>query len=160
MVFNLFHLQINKKFPKEVKAQCSLFKSPNNRLPFSLLSSATLHMQWVCNHRLKNTILVTHTAFHLAPLTFQTKKDAVYFRENVVSEVSYHTLFCFHEIAKYKTLRVQFWKKNSLMLLFVQVTAVSLVALQYEKCLLCNSLLCQKTLGQGVARAAQHDEEK
>lgn len=45
VVFNFFHLHNNKKLPKKVKAQCSLFKSPYNRLPFSLLSAATLHMQ-------------------------------------------------------------------------------------------------------------------
>lgn len=34
------------------------------------------------------------------------------------------------------------------------------MVLQNEICLLCNPLLCQKKLGQGVARAVQCDKHK
>lgn len=59
VVFNLFHLQTNKKFPKEVKAQCSLFKSPNNRL-FLFCYLQLFICSGSASLRLKDTILVTH----------------------------------------------------------------------------------------------------
>lgn len=124
-VFNVFHLQTNKKFPKEVK----------RRLHVTYLNLPTTDFLFLCylqqlfirsgsaNHRLKITILVTHIVFHLTPLTLQTKKMPSTSEKSIVSEVSHQTLFCFHATAKYKPLRVRFRKKISLMLLFVQVNA-------------------------------------
>lgn len=74
VVFKLFHLQTNKKFPKEVKAQCSLFKCPNNRLIFSLLSPATLHMQWVCKSQIEKHHSGNSYCFSLSSINFSNKK--------------------------------------------------------------------------------------
>lgn len=112
------------------------------------------------NSRLKNTILVTHTVFHLAPLTLLTKKDAVYFREKVVSKVSCQRLFCFHAISKYNPFSSG--KKICLMLLFVPVTTLQFrwwcCKMQYTW--LCNSFLCQNRYGQGMAGVAQCDKHE
>lgn len=115
--FNLFHLETKKEFLKEVKAQHSLFLFLCY-LQRLFIDSAS------GNHKLKNTVLVV--AFHLAPLTLQAKKKKkkmLSTSANVVSEVSFQTLFCFHAITKHKRLRIRFRKKIPLMLLFVQVTA-------------------------------------
>lgn len=50
------------------------------------------------NHKIEKHRSGNSYCFSLRSINFANKKDAVYFRENMVSEV-YQTLFCFHAIA-------------------------------------------------------------
>lgn len=75
VVSNFFHLETNRSSQK----RWTFSVAHLNLLRTYFLSLCYLQQLFIysgsANHRLKNTILVTHCfAFHLAPLTVQTKK--------------------------------------------------------------------------------------
>lgn len=98
------------------------------------------------NSRLKNTILVTHIAFHLAPLTLLTKK-MLSTSERKWSQRSLSKTILFS--CNFQIQPLQFREKNLFDVSFcVSDHTVSLMVLQNEICLLCNSLLCQERYGK------------